>query len=97
MHQLLGTLRSADLVQSDGAGRHEPFTLTKTGAKRLVGASAAVAAVEERMLATFDAEQRRRLYADLAACADALSSRLPRITDRAAAASGTHEAPVVIR
>jgi len=33
MHQLLGTLRSADLVQSDGAGRHEHFTLTDTGAK----------------------------------------------------------------
>lgn len=73
MHQLLGTLRRTDLVQSDGAGRHEHFTLTDTGAKRLVGASAAVAAVQERMLATFDSEQRRRLYADLAACADALS------------------------
>jgi len=73
MHQLLGTLRSADLVQSDGAGRHEHFTLTDTGAKRLVGASAAVAAVQERMLATFNSEQRRRLCADLAACADALS------------------------
>jgi DNA-binding MarR family transcriptional regulator len=73
MHQLLGTLRSAGLVQSDGAGRHEHFSLTDTGAQRLVGASAAVAAVQERMLATFDSEQRRRLYADLAACADALS------------------------
>ena len=71
--QLLGTLRSADLVQGDGAGRHEHFTLTDTGAKRLVGASAAVAAVQERMLATFNSEQRRRLCADLAACADALS------------------------
>ena len=67
MHQLLGTLRSGDLVQSDGAGRHEHFTLTDTGAKRLVGASAAVAAVQERMLASFDSEQRQRLYADLAA------------------------------
>jgi hypothetical protein len=73
MHQLLGTLRSAGLVHSDGTGRHEHFTLTDTGAERLVGASAAVAAVQERMLATFDSEQRRRLYADLAACADALS------------------------
>jgi hypothetical protein len=53
--------------------RHEHFTLTDTGAKRLVGASTAVAAVQERMLAPFDSEQRRRLYADLAACADALS------------------------
>ena len=32
-----------------------------------------IAAVQERMLASFDPEQRRRLYADLAACADALS------------------------
>ena len=73
MHQLLGTLRSADLIQSDGAGRHEHFTLTDAGTQRLLGASAAVADVQERMLATFDPEQRRRLYADLAACADALS------------------------
>ena len=73
MHQLLSTLRSTDLIQSDGAGRHEHFTLTDTGAKRLVGASAAVAAVQDRMLATFDSEQQRRLYDDLAACADALS------------------------
>jgi DNA-binding MarR family transcriptional regulator len=73
MHQLLGTLRTAGLVKGDGAGRHEHFTLTDTGAKRLLGASSAVAAVQERMLASFDPAQRRRLYADLAACADALS------------------------
>jgi hypothetical protein len=61
MHQLLGTLRSADLVQRDCAGRHEHFTLTDTDTdtKRLVGASVAVAAVQERMLATIDSEQRR--------------------------------------
>jgi DNA-binding MarR family transcriptional regulator len=47
MHQLLGTLKSADLVQSDGAGRHEHFTLTETGAERLVGASAAVAGEDD--------------------------------------------------
>ena len=73
MHQLLSTLRSADLVRSDGAGRYEHFTLTEIGATRLVGASAAAAAVQERMLAAFDPAQRRRLYADLTACADALS------------------------
>jgi DNA-binding MarR family transcriptional regulator len=73
MHQLLGTLRNSGLVRSDGAGRHEHFTLTDHGAECLAGASAAVAAVQERMLATFDSEQRRRLYADLTACADALS------------------------
>ena len=73
MHQLLATLRSTDLVRGDGGGRHERFTLTTDGAHRLTGASAAVAAVQERMLAPFDPGQRRRLYADLAACADALS------------------------
>jgi hypothetical protein len=55
-HRWARPLRSADLVQSDGAGRHEHFTLTDTGAKRLVGASAGVAAVQERMLATFDSD-----------------------------------------
>ena len=73
MHQLLATLKSTNLVHGDGGGRHEHFTLTDTGTQRLVGASAAVAAVQEQMLAPFDSEQRRRLYADLAACADALS------------------------
>ena len=73
MHQLLATLKGPDLVHGDGGGRHEHFTLTDTGTQRLVGASAAVAAVQEQMLAPFDSEQRRRLYADLAACADALS------------------------
>ena len=73
MHQLLRTLRNAELIQSDRAGRHEHFTLTDTGTNRLVGASAAVAAVQDRMLTTLDPEQQRRLYADLTACADALS------------------------
>ena len=77
MHQLLATLKSTDLVQGDGGGRHERFTLTDNGAQRLLGASTAVAAVQERMLASFDPEQRRRLYADLAACADALSQQSP--------------------
>jgi len=73
MHQLLATLKSTDLVHGDGGGRHERFTLTDDGARCLVGASEAVAAVQEQMLTPFDPEQRRRLYADLAACADALS------------------------
>ena len=77
MHQLLATLKSLDLVQGDGGGRHEHFTLTNNGTQRLLGASAAVAAVQERMLAPFDPEQRRRLYADLAACVDALSQQSP--------------------
>ena len=77
MHQLLATLKSTDLVQGDGGGRHERFTLTDNGTQRLLGASTAVAAVQEQMLASFDPEQRRRLYADLAACADSLSQQSP--------------------
>jgi DNA-binding MarR family transcriptional regulator len=73
MHQLLATLKSLDLVEGDGGGRHEHFTLTDDGARRLRGASKAVAAVQERMLAPFDPEHRKRLYADLTACANALS------------------------
>ena len=73
MHRLLATLKSTDLVQGDGGGRHERFTLTDNGTHRLLGASTAVAAVQEQMLTSFDPEQRRRLYADLAACADALN------------------------
>ena len=73
MHQMLGTLRAAGLVDSDGAGRHEHFKLTALGAERRAGGSTAVAYVQERMLAAFAPDQRRRLYADLVACADALS------------------------
>jgi DNA-binding MarR family transcriptional regulator len=72
MHQLLATLKSLELVHGDGGGRHERFALTDHGTQRLRGASAAVATVEEQMLAPFDAERRRRLFADLTACAEAL-------------------------
>ncbi len=73
MHRLLGTMKSRDLLRGDGGGRHERFTLTDDGTRRLAGASAAVAVVEERMLSSFDAEQGRRLHADLFACATSLS------------------------
>jgi DNA-binding MarR family transcriptional regulator len=73
MHQLLATLKSLDLVRGDGGGRHEHFSLTDTGAERRAGASAAIAAVEEQMLASFDADRRRRLRADLITCANALT------------------------
>jgi DNA-binding MarR family transcriptional regulator len=73
MHQLLATLKSLDLVHGDGGGRHERFALTDDGTRRLRGASAAVADVQERMLAPLDPARRRRLHADLIACADALS------------------------
>jgi DNA-binding MarR family transcriptional regulator len=77
MHQLLATLTRTGLVTGDGGGRRERYTLTDNGARRLRGASTAVAAVQEQMLASFDPEQRRRLYADLAACADSLSQASP--------------------
>jgi DNA-binding MarR family transcriptional regulator len=72
MHQLLGTLKDRHLVQGDGGGRHERFTLTKQGRSHLTGASATVAAVEDRMLASFSATRRRQLRRDLIACAEAL-------------------------
>lgn len=75
MHQLIATLKSLDLIHGDGGGRHERFALTKDGATRLRGASAAVAAVEARMLASFSPGQRLRLHNDLVACAQALDQR----------------------
>lgn len=74
MHQLLGGLRTAALVTGEGQGRNERFAATAAGARRLAGASQAVAAVEERMLIPLSAPQRKRLHADLSACADALAS-----------------------
>ena len=74
MHQLLATLKSLNLVHGDGGGRHERFTLTNIGTQRLAGATAAVADIEEKMLASFDANQRRRLRADLITCATSLNS-----------------------
>jgi hypothetical protein len=47
MHQLLHTLKSLNLVQGDGGGRHERYS---------------------------DSDQRRRLRADLIACATELNS-----------------------
>lgn len=72
MHRLLGTLRGGGLLHAEGAGRHERFSLTEAGRRHLAGASAAVAEVQERMLAGFDDARRRRLHADLVACAEAL-------------------------
>lgn len=72
-HQLLGGLRAAGLVTGEGEGRNERLTLTAAGARRLAGASHAVAAVQERMLAPLSAPQRARLHADLTACVDALT------------------------
>ena len=74
MHQLLRGLREAGLVNGDGGGRHERFTITAVGRRRLAGASHAVARIDERMLAGLSPDRRRRLHADLNACADALTT-----------------------
>jgi len=73
MHQLLAGLGTAGLVSSRGQGRNERFALTAAGARHRARASEAVAGIEKRMLASFSGPQRRRLHADLNACADALT------------------------
>lgn len=74
MHQLLGGLRTAGLVTSQGHGRNERFSCTPAGERHRAAASRAVAAIEERMLASLNSAQRARLHADLSACADTLAS-----------------------
>ena len=78
MHQLLGGLRTAGLVTGSGRGRDERLSLTPAGHERLTGASQAVAAVEEQMLANFSADRRERLLADLCALADNLTPSVNR-------------------
>lgn len=73
MHQLLGGLLAAGLVSAAGEGRAQRLFITPAGERRRAGASAAVAAVEERMLAPLTDQARRRLHADLEACAEALT------------------------
>ena len=72
MHQLLGGLRAAGLIESDGRGRAARHSLTSEGRARLRVASAAIAAVEQRMLASLSPNDRRRLHADLLGCVEAL-------------------------
>ena len=54
-------------------GRELPAVLTDSGEKRWRAASAAVAAVERKMIAPLSVDRRRRLLRDLAACAAALT------------------------
>lgn len=72
MHQLLGGLRKAGLVSADGHGRVQRYSLTPEGRRAITAASAAVAAVEERMLSGLRASERRRLFDDLERCTAAL-------------------------
>lgn len=54
-------------------GRALPSELTAAGRVQLRGASAAVRAVEQRMLIALSPDQQRRLREDLATCAAALA------------------------
>lgn len=73
-HQLLSGLTRAGLVSIDGTGRDQRISLTTHGASLLATASAAVAAIEERMLAPLSPEQRAALLAGLDACVSGLTS-----------------------
>ena len=58
-------------------GRALPTELTDSGRAHLRAASAAVRTVERQMLASFTPSAQRRLLADLATCAAALTPALP--------------------
>ena len=77
MHQLLGGLHAAGLVEGHGGGRRERHSLTTEGRARLRAASAAVAAVEQRMLEALSPDDRRRLHANLLGCVSALAATRP--------------------
>jgi DNA-binding MarR family transcriptional regulator len=74
MHQLLGGLQEAELVGAEGHGRVQRYALTAEGRRIVAAASAAVAAVEERMVSGLQASERERLLEDLRRCTAALSS-----------------------
>jgi DNA-binding MarR family transcriptional regulator len=73
MHQLLAGLQEAELVSAGGKGRVQRYSLTPEGERIITAASAAVAAVEERMLSGWPASERRRLHNDLETCTTALA------------------------
>lgn len=72
MHQLLGGLQEAELVSAGGQGRVQRYSLTPEGQRIIAAASAAVAAVEERMLSGLQPLERQRLQSDLERCTAAL-------------------------
>ncbi|WP_432548381.1 MarR family winged helix-turn-helix transcriptional regulator [Kineococcus sp. SYSU DK004] len=77
MNGVLRGLQERGLVTRPAAaphGRALPTELTAAGCEHLRAASAAVRAVERRMLAPLDEAQQRRLRDDLAACAAALTA-----------------------
>jgi len=73
MHQLLGGLQDAGFVGAAGQGRVQRYSLTPEGQRTVKAASAAVAAVEERMLSGLEPAERTRLRSDLERCRVALS------------------------
>lgn len=73
-HQLLGGLRELNLIEVIGEGRDQRLHLTPTGARRLKEASAAVAAIEERMLDGLDQSRRKMLLDSLNDIASTLAT-----------------------
>jgi len=76
MHGVLRGLQDRGLVSrptTAAQGRALPTQLTTSGRRHLRAASAAVRAVERRMLATLDDTHRRRLGEDLRACISTLT------------------------
>ena len=57
-------------------GRELPAVLTASGERRWRAASAAVAAVERKMIAPLSVDRRRRLLRDLSACTAAVTGNL---------------------
>jgi DNA-binding MarR family transcriptional regulator/predicted RNA-binding protein len=74
MHQLLTGLRATGLVTAAGQGRSQRYALTAEGHTRLRTASSAVAAIEQRMIATLSRAEREQLHRQLSICATALDS-----------------------
>ena len=61
-HQLLAGLRSAGLIEIQGAGRHQRVVITELGAGRLADASHRIALIEQRMLTPLSAERQAELF-----------------------------------
>lgn len=77
MHGVLGGLQERGLVtrqETASHGRALPARLTDEGRRRLQGASAAVRAVEDRMLSDMSTTRREQLCAELTACITALDA-----------------------
>lgn len=82
-HQLLGGLREAGLIEIHGQGRNQRLALTPHGSRVLTEASEAVADIEERMIATLDADGREALRDSLEACVESLTAPIgPRRSSR---------------